>query len=240
MKFSFRATLLFCVFVFQAGLVNADTIKVISFPIPLMVESESEGVFIDLVKEIDNRIDYDVEISVYPTKRTVSMFHEGAVDGFFPALDVVLGKPVSKSANIYIKEDFGFVKNGNTPPTSVDGLKGKSVGLTAGYPYVKEISDLQEAKIGFAQTDEKNVQKLVAGRIEVFVVEEKSGLKAIQNAGAQDAITYNKESPLSQQDVYFAFQNTPEGKKQAAAFSTALEAMKADGTFKKIMSQAGK
>lgn len=216
---------------------SADTIKIASFPIPLMVESAEKGVFVDLLKEIERRIPHEFEFSVYPTKRTVKLFHDGNIDAFFPALDVVLGKPVQRSSNIYIKEDFAFVTEGNPPPTSVAALTDMKVGITAGYPYVAEVMALPN--LAEANTDVANMKKLSGNRIDVFVVEEKSGLKALEQSGVGN-VNYNSEAPLSKQDVYYAFQDTPEGEAYAKAFSDALDAMKKDGTFAEIMSRAGK
>jgi hypothetical protein len=69
--------------------VQADEINLASFPIPLMVIDQNSGVFVELVKEIDKRIEHSVKLSVYPAKRTVSQFHSEGVDGFFPALDIL-------------------------------------------------------------------------------------------------------------------------------------------------------
>lgn len=209
--------------------------KIGSFPIPLMVENSEEGVFIDLVKELAKRAGVKIEIQVKPTKRTISDFENGKISGFFPALDVSVPKKVEASSEIYIKKDYGFVLKGNTPPKSISELAGKSVGMTAGYPYVKEITANNKIRIDYANTDELNVRKLVSKRFDVFIVEEKSGLNAIKKESEIDKITYDPSSPLSQQKVYFAFQPDEEGKQLAKIFSDALMEIKMDGTFSKIM-----
>jgi polar amino acid transport system substrate-binding protein len=81
------------------------------------------------------------------------------------------------------------------------------------------------------------MKKLAAGRIDAFVVEEKSGLEALKKSG-ETSVTYDSSKPLSHQAVYFAFKNGPDGKSAADAFSKALGDMKKDGAFGKIMSQA--
>jgi polar amino acid transport system substrate-binding protein len=136
-----------------------------------------------------------------------------------------------------VKQDFGFVTNDKTAPVDVSELKNQKVGLTSGYPYALSVT-AASTKIQFAKDDVANMKKLSLGRIDVFVVEEQSGLKALKDSGATN-ITYAKGKPLSEQDVYFAFQNNDKGKAYAKAFTEALNSMKADGTFAKIMASAG-
>jgi len=66
---------------------------------------------------------------------------------------------------------------------------------------------------------------------------EVAGLKAFESKGMTDRIQYDPASPLSEMEVYYAFQNTEKGKKLAAIFSEILGEMKKDGTFSKIMNK---
>jgi len=235
-----KKILFLCIFLasFSSILVAASQ-SIGTYPIPLMVENENEGVFVDLVKEITNRSGIEIKIVVAPPPRTISEFQKGITIGFFPALDVLLSGKVAKSENIYVKKDFVFVKKGTTGLTNIKSLEGKTVGVTKGYPYVAELMNDKKITLEFAENDILNMKKLSKGRIDAFVVEEKSGLKALEQSGEKD-ITYDSKMPLSNQDVYFAFQNTPEGAKLAEGFSKALSSMKKDGTFGKIMSKASK
>lgn len=210
-----------------------------TFPIPLMVEDEEHGVFIDLAKDVARRAGVKIEIVVDSTKRTVAEFGSGRIDGFFPALDVTLPKKAEVSSEIYTKRDFGFVLKPARPPKSIADLKGKVIGLTAGYPYVPEIGRSPALRIDYANSDELNVRKLIKGRYDVFVVEEKSGLRAFEKEHVMGRVDYAKEFPLSQQKVFFAFQPDEEGRQLASKFSKALESMKKDGAFKRVMSKAG-
>ena len=81
------------------------------------------------------------------------------------------------------------------------------------------------------------MRKLSVGRIDGFVVEEESGIKAMQESGVTNVV-YEPGKPLSKREVFFGFQDTDAGRALAEKFSQALEAMKADGTLEKIMSRA--
>lgn len=81
------------------------------------------------------------------------------------------------------------------------------------------------------------MKKLGMGRIDAFVVEEKSGLKALKDSG-QSNIEYDPKTPLSKQDVYYACTDTPEGKALAGKISGALGQLQSNGRFGEIMSKA--
>ncbi len=237
MRKSFLAVAFMLSLALLAGGAWAKTVKIATFQIPLMVESKDKGVFIDLVKEVAKRTGDSIEIVVMPPKRTVGAFHGGKVDGFFPCLDVLLQKEAAKSEPIYVKQDFAFTRSDSPLITSIAGLEGKKVGITIGYPYAKAVMTNPKIKLEAAASDVLNMKKLSKGRIDVFVVEEKTGLKALKESGAGN-IHYPQGKPLSKQDVYFAFQPTPEGKALAQRFSKALADMKKDGSFAAIMSKA--
>lgn len=224
-------------FICLANLINAESYVIGSFPIPLVVEDKDDGVFVELTKEIAKRVGIQIEILVAPPPRTLHNFEQNLIIGLFPGLDVTMPKKeFSRSASIYVKRDFSFFQKGKGLATIKD-LEGKKVGLTNGYPYVKELTENKNILFEFVEDDVLNMKKLGAGRIQAFVVEEKSGLEALKKAGETN-IEYNKDVALSEQDVYYAFQNTPQGRELANKFSKALEEMKKDGTFAKIMAKA--
>ncbi len=214
----------------------AKSMKMASFKIPLMVESSTKGIFVELSNEVAKRAGIQLNISLFPPKRTVQNFMEKTVDILFPALDVTTPIQVEKSAPVYIKHDFVFYKKGSKLTTLKD-LEGKTVGLTIGYPYAKKLTGNKKIKFHYISSDVKNMSMLSVGRIDAFVVEESSGKKALIESGVNN-VGYTSSTPLSKQDVYYAFQKNAQGKDAAAKFSKALADMKLDGTFGKIMSKA--
>ena len=237
-----NAMFLVCCFVLllTANPVPADEFVFGTFPIPLMVVDSHHGVFVDLTKQTGARAGLDITLSVQPPLRTVKGFGEGKLDCFFPALDVMLppGLKVLKSENIYIKKDYVFTRKGTPLLKTLEDLKGKKVGITRGYPYVRDVTESTTFTVEFTNSDENNAKKLIAGRIDAFVVEEKSGLQAFKKMGVLTSIQYDKTRPLSEQDVYFAFHDDMKGRDLENKFSAAMRAMKTDGTFSDIMAQA--
>jgi len=223
----------------QAG--AASRLKIGTFAIPLMVTDSETGVFVDLTREILDRTGLEADIVVMPPKRTLLYFSTKDIDIVFPALDVFFatGTRYTKPDEIfYQKEDFVFTRKGEELLRIVPELEGKYVGITTGYAYAPELLDNRFIHIERAATDEQNAHKLITGRMDAFVVEKFSGLRAFKNTGLAGKVQYDPDVPLSRQDVFFAFQDDGTGKALATRFSEALRSMKDDGTFSSIMEQA--
>ncbi len=223
-------------FLLAGGVCFAQDCRIGTFPIPLMVESKEKGVFIDLTKELAKRAGVSIEILVAPPPRTLQSFQDNEIDGLFPGLDVTMPKAYSRSTTVYVKRDFAFYPKGKAL-SSLSDLEGKTVGVTRGYPYVKELTENKKIHLDFANDDVTNMKKLSMGRIDAFVVEEKSGLKALQDSGVS-GIEYSNDKPLSEQDVFYSFQKATDGDALAAKFSKAIDEIHKDGTMGRIFSKA--
>ena len=225
------------------GSIPEQEIVFATFPIPLMVESETEGVFIELSQEIIKRMGINARIRVSPPQRSINDLVKGRVDVLFPALDTLFVDDDIYSRTqelIYIKEDFVFTRKGETLLTSIDDLHGKVVGVTRGYPYAREVVRNENLKLDYSLKDEIVVQKLIIGRVEAFIVEEKTGVRAFEKQGVDKLMQYNPALPISRQDVYYATGRNGHGQQLADDISKALKSMKEDGTFEQILSKAEK
>ncbi|MFV8259001.1 substrate-binding periplasmic protein [Bdellovibrio bacteriovorus] len=217
------------------SIASAKPIVMATFAIPLMVESPEKGLFVNLTREIAKRNSRQVEILVYPTGKTLLAFTNNKVDGFFPALDVYVPQSSAKSSAFYRKVDYVFYKK-DKPLRSLKDLEGKKVGLTFRYPYVRELIGNKKIRFEMAADDVLNMKKLGKGLIDAFVVEERSGLKALQLSG-QKQIEFDRSQPLSEQVVYYAFQDNEDGKRLADIFSRTIETMKKDGSLDRVLTE---
>ncbi|UXR63551.1 transporter substrate-binding domain-containing protein [Bdellovibrio bacteriovorus] len=221
---------------FFPAVVLAKPLVLATFTIPLMVETPDKGLFISLTREIAKRNSRAVDIVVLPTGKTLLAFSNAKVDGFFPALDVYVPKTSAKSSPFYHKVDYVFYRK-SSPLRSIKDLEGKKVGLTFRYPYGKDLINNKKIKFEYAADDVLNMRKLGQGLIDAFVVEERSGLKALQLSGER-GIEFDKTQPLSEQTVYYAFHDNEEGRKLAALFSKTIEDMKKDGSLDRVLTEA--
>lgn len=239
MKKCLSCVAILCVVILTTNVMsNAETVICGSFPIPQMVEDAEHGLFIELTKAIAERSGLDIEIQVVPAKRASVYFQEGDIHVLFPAVDRKFPPdqlPNRSKEAIFSKKTYIFTRKDSPVFKSVQELEGKRVGVTRGYAYPEELLSNPKILLDEANNDEASAKKLLAGRIDAFVVEEQSGLNAFNASGAMDGVHYDAESPVEVEDVYYAFQRTDEGAALAERFSNALSDMKQDGSFKKIL-----
>lgn len=202
--------------------------------IPLMVENEHKGLFIDLVREISRRTKKPIEISVQPVGQALMAFSNKKVHGYFPAHTLSLAKNAMATSAFYTKTDYIFFKK-DLPLRTLKDLEGRKVGLTFRYFYDPEILSNKKILFEYADDDFINMKKLGQGLIDAFVVEERSGLKALQESGFTN-ISFEKDKALSSKSIYFAFENTPQGAALCDLFDQTLAQMKKDGYLDRLFS----
>lgn len=210
------------------------TLHVVTMPIPMMVENSERGAFISLTREIAKRNHLKIDIAVVPPGRSILAFTNGQADIMFPALESFLPKKYHRSIHFYEKIDYVFYRKKHKLETIHD-LEGKKVGLIFRYHYAKELTENKKIQFEFASDEFANMKKLQEGRVDALVLEEQSGMQALQASKMND-IEYNKERPVSKQLVFYAFQSSAEGHSLAHIFSKTIQAMKSDGSFDAIIS----
>lgn len=212
-------------------------LPVVTYPIPVHVESANSGLFVDLANTVADEAGIPIRISVQPPPRAIQNFTGGTHAMLFPALDVLFPADatiVRSQEAIDCKEDFVFTRVGTPKLTSLEDLADHRVGITRGYPYAREVSDGKLFVVEPANSDEANLKKLVAGHIDAFILDEKTGIKALEATGLSDKVQYDRSRPVSRQEVFYAFQDTPEGRQLAERFSAALAELKKSGRYQAI------
>lgn len=123
-------------------------------------------------------------------------------------------------------------------------LKGKIIGVTRGYNYGEEFDLAVKAKkisIELADSDELNFRKLVAGRIQIFVVNKITGAfiaRSVLTKTQLQSIAYDVKRATPPADSFVLFSNSERGKKLKAAFDVGLEKLKSSGLYRKYLDDA--
>lgn len=230
--------LLLLVFLFPAVPGEARTIKVAAVQIPLMVENSEKGLFVDLIREVGRRTKLKFEIVVVPGQRAHKMFATGLAQLLMPFPKGVRKIRGHFTSPLIVKRDFAFVKKGQAIPRSLEDLEGLTLGITKHYTYNRQIFERPRIKLETALTDEINMRKLAKGRIDAFLVEERSGLKARDLSKADDVV-YDNKYPIFSAEAVIVTEYSKLGEFWAAQISGTLEDMREDGTYQRIMSSGG-
>jgi len=213
---------------------NCTTMTVAAAEIPLFVESATEGEFMELLWAAAKRADLDLDIRLYPKKRALNLFQAGAVDALVPHSSAGVELPAYKSLPILIKRDFVFVREGSPVPTSVRDLEGQLIGLTAQYAYAEILTSNPGIRFSRApNSDLENIKMVSAGRFDGAVIEERSGLTAIAEAGVSNII-YDPASPINELQVWVLFAKTDCGRVYADKINAAFRDMISDKEWNAI------
>src|SRR5690606_38092670 len=120
-----------------------------------------------------------IRIEIRPPARTRMLFKQEKIDIMFPAADETILSTSLKSLPFYDKKSFVFY-HVDRPLKKLSDLSGKSVGLTNGYAYTKEILQTPNVAFDYARDDYTNLKKLETGRIDAFIGEYVTAKHAIR------------------------------------------------------------
>jgi len=136
---------------------------------------------------------------------------------------------------IVSRDDYDFTYE------SLESLRGKTVGVAEGWGYPDDFQNADFFTKDVAFDLKQSLQKLIRGRINLAIVEEFASRYAISQS-FKDAVDTLKYSEISLQtnDLHVAFtRNHPGSEEIKNRFNAALAAMKADGSFQKILAFHG-
>lgn len=208
-------------------LAQAETIKMATIDFPPFTsdpgkESGREGFMTDVVRYALKSAGYDLEVKMMPYARAVKQTRDGDVDGI-----VVVGKlfapdlvypevPVVSQRCVFIVR-----KGTNWKYNGVDSLKTMKIGIVKGYHYVDEdlqtylLSEENANKVDVlhgVDTTERNIKKLLEGRIDIYLEGEFSALYILNKLGVRDKVVFAGFTNNSFDD-YIGF--SPKSKKAA-------------------------
>ena len=207
-----------------------DKIVVASVYIPLMIEKDGSGLFIDLAKEIGARTGIDFVFDVLPARRAVLEYEKGNVDALFPATSRSTALKGTRTKAIYVRRDYAFVRNGEIPPKNLKEMEGLSVIINPKYDQNSKLLLNNKIRKVKGANDVANMKMLAAKRGDVLIVEERSGVEAMKQARVK-GLKYDASSPITSVDAFFIFQVGNEGKILAERVSAAIGEIVSDGTY---------
>jgi polar amino acid transport system substrate-binding protein len=196
-----------------------------------------------VVSEAFARQGITVEYAFFPWARGYQLAQSGVFDG-----TLEWGDTSSHRGSFYLSADFisdqnlvfFYRKDHPFTYTGLNGLGGKLVGMTSGYVYQDEFNHDRETgliKVEEASSDEANLRKLLAGRIDVFPLEQLVGNTILANnftPAENSQITHS--APFAKFHPYVLLTKAnPENAARMALFDEGFKQLKASGRYAEIM-----
>jgi polar amino acid transport system substrate-binding protein len=196
-----------------------------------------------IVSEAFKRAGYEVKVDFMPWTRVIKESGEGTYDAAFPeyyseerAQEFLMSEPFTSGP-------LGFYKRkaDKITYTKLEDLKPYRIGVVIGYINTPEFDAANYLKKDEANSDEQNIRKLLAGRIDLAVIDKYVAQQLIKTSipEAAGALEF-MEPPLQDQPLYVIFpRKTAGSEEKLKAFNAALKTMRDDGTLADILNEYG-
>ncbi len=195
------------------------------------------GSDVDIAREVCKRLGIEPEFQVMPWKRVLKT----AEDGNISAILSLLFKEERTSFLYYSKEpthinrDSVIARKGSIKVTGLDDLKGKTVGVLAGYSYGPDFDNYKELNKTFCNDQKELIRILNGGRIDVAVAAETPFIFNSGQMGFKDR--FETVYVISENPTYTGFSKAAMGEKDrswAEKFTQTLHQLKTEGMIEKM------
>jgi len=231
---------LFYVFGFTMSVpVTADELSMTASPWPPYVDNnmQKKGFAVALVAEAFKRAGYPTSMAVI----SWPMALESTQDGDFDVYCTLWFTP-DRAATLafsepYIENPITFIKRSESDFQFRDraDLNGLKIGFVADYAYREQAYDTSGFEVTEASTVSENIQRLLAGDIDLIVADGRVALYEVNQHFAAKKLTVLRQ-PLNTRGLRIAVsKKRTDHDEIIAAFEEAMATMKDDGTFNTIL-----
>jgi len=185
-----------------------------------------------------------VEYGFFPWARSYHLSENGTWDGTLEWADTPAHRATHHlSADYVSKQEWVFFHRQDQPLEwqSLDDLAGKVIGVTTEYVYSDAFAGLKQKKLATfseAPSDEANLKKLLAKRIDIFPMERRVGqaLLAANFTPEERAQITIHPKPISAFFTYLLLSKAvPQNRQRLEAFNHGFSRLKASGRYAEIM-----
>lgn len=212
---------------------------------PFMGESLPHHGFVSrIVTEAFRLEGITVQYEFYPWARAYHVARNGAVDasiGWYRTeereQEFLFSDPVFVESQV-----FFFLKDKPLPWSNLDDLRGKSIGATLGYTYGEKFKQLEDSKALDVQrtgSDEQNLRKLLANRIDAVVLSRAVGTRLVQTLEPELAkrISFDPR-PINSGPLHVIFpKSSAHSSELLAQFNRGLKRLKASGAAERFAAE---
>lgn len=230
--------------VFNPVIAKSDTIKIVApiFGEKLLSEGLS-GFWADMYRQIVAGLVSPLEFVALPFKRSLVDFKTEKFDCIW-SVDKKLLAQVGLDVTYFIESDiifesgqYVFLAQGQLEISSLDGLRGKRVGIGGGSSYEDYLRSI-DAKIVLLSDQDSKLRMLENHRIDAFIGWTPDTLILEQNAIRKSALLDNAFK-LSSSGVAFSCHNTPKNTLFIEKLNAAIKAYKTSDQFRALFETYG-
>ena len=198
------------------------------------------GIATDIIREAFQRIGYQIQVSQYPWARALYMAQNGEADAIFCLYKTAereqhfdFSEVIAHDTQaLFVLKDSPIVYDGDLASVSrylIGGINGYSYG--SGFD-----TAIKEGKIKFDPINNlnSNIQKLLAGRLDMFIEGEFQALFTFKQQGLLDKI---RDLPMkvNEPELFVAFSKLRNSTRLDLQFNRGLALIRQDGSYQKII-----
>ncbi|VXC08588.1 Amino acid ABC transporter substrate-binding protein [Pseudomonas sp. 8Z] len=206
---------------------------------PYVFEQDGQptGLDYEVTREVLKRLGIDLQLHFMPWKRCLLAMDQGHADGI---LDI-FQRPEREAHMQFVMEPLSeiefvlfFARNRPVPYNNLTDLKGRVVGISAGYWYhndaFQNASDFSREE---APTHKANFGKLIRHRVDLVVNDRRTGLFLAKEMGLETEIGYHS-TRLGRDHLRLALRKTPEMNELSANFARELRRFKDEPGYRNL------
>lgn len=193
---------------------------------------ENEGAFVEIVRELERRLDEQLEITVTPLARVERELMAGTSDCtiLIPLPDELVVK-----GDVVASHDIGFMSRKGVPITRYEDLKSLKISVIRGGVTHTEFDHDESLHKEFDTDYLMGLRKVARGRLDAIV----GAIPTLQHLVRQESLEHLFEEPFTMMEIplYFQCSRQSPNLDQMAKVNRILMDIKADGTLEKIRKQ---
>lgn len=206
------------------------------------VNGVPEGFDVELMQECFLRMGEDLTIILLPWKRALYMAMDSSVDGIFGALETPARREKFFFSDPLRVEHISFFVRKNSKiifDGDLNKLRMHTFGVLSAFSYGKNLDQffgngLTTGRVEQVIDTEMNIAKLIKGRFDILVGDHFSTMHTLRNLGLKGAIRC-LEPPVTENKIYAAFSKKRNLGQLRDRFNAALQSIREDGTWDKIL-----
>ena len=197
------------------------------------------GIDYEVMMAVFATMGYEVDFQLLPWKRCIRMIEEKTADAI---LDISMTEQREKTMYFpeeHISESVSVLfhlKGKRYTYNALKDLSGLTIGTVLGYAYSKEFLEADFFTREPVKTEEQNWNKLLYGRIDLFLSNRNVGLYTAERMNIQDRIDFIPKA-VSSGDNYLAFSKKTGHAALSQSFSEHLKRFKTTPEYTAIQSK---